>query len=93
MDLVYLVYSSCNKYLLSGWMDGCLDGWVDGQMNRWMVEQMDGQTDGWTGGWMDNLRENGIMERPWFWGHLDLGPNPSLATYQLYNLKQVIQPL
>ena len=43
-----------------------MDGWMEGQRDRW--------ADG------DNLRQNGIMERPWV---LDIGYITSIKSFNL----------
>lgn len=87
MELAYLVHGKYSKNICfrdGWWREGWTDRWMDGCMNR----QTDRWVDRWTTWgrmvyWKDHL----------FWSHADLGLDPSPATYWLYNIKQVIQPL
>lgn len=63
--------------------------WMNGWVNEWMTGGwLEGRTNGWT-----NLGRMVKWKDHVFWSHVGLGSNPSTATYWLYILKQVTQPL
>lgn len=86
--IVFYLYNPIRAWSLSTWyMVGTqkiLVSWVDGMVNR--------QTDRWVDGWTTWGRMVQWKAHR-FWSHVDLGLNPSPATYWLCNVKQVIQPL